>query len=122
MEFIVNIGLNHPGGTWSADKVRDVLYHCLRAHDLNGAIVACHVYDSDTEPTVVAVVSLPRNGWRIAHAVDAAGLALAQEAIAVYNPENGVGVLVGHKADEWGPFNPAFFIMPSGQRLAAKAA
>lgn len=122
MNVIVNIGLNHPGGQWSVEKARDALYHCLRTHDLNGVIVACHVYDSDTEPTVVAVVALQHNAWRIAHALELVATALAQEAVAVYNPENNVGILIGPKAEQWGPFNPEFFIMPSGQRLAAKAA
>jgi hypothetical protein len=41
-----------------------------------------------------------------------------QDAVAIYDPEFRFGYLVGPKADVWGPFNPAFFLMPDGRRLS----
>ena len=47
---------------------------------------------------------------------------LQQDCIAVYQPTRGVGHLVGPKAIKWGQFNPEFFFLPSGKRLAEPAA
>ncbi len=37
---------------------------------------------------------------------------LQQDCIAVFNPESGHGELFGHKAKEWGAFNPEYFLSP----------
>jgi hypothetical protein len=49
-------------------------------------------------------------------------VALGQDCIAVWHADEAYGDLIGPKAAEWGPFNPEFFILPDGTRLAETAA
>jgi len=62
------------------------------------------VLQFDTRPTVKQVDQLSR--------------ALAQDCIALYLLPSGDGTLIGPKARKWGPFNPAYFLLPNGRPAA----
>lgn len=77
-----------------------------------GRIGRWGLVQSDTELTLVIAVDA-----EILKAREAgAGLshALGQDCIAMFDPESGMGVLVGHKAEAWGGFKPEYFISPYG--------
>lgn len=66
------------------------------------------VAQSATEPTAILVVEA-RHPF-ISTACYNISLALVQDCIAVRNDSNGFGYLAGPNADEWGEFNPEYFI------------
>jgi hypothetical protein len=74
-------------------------------------------HQSDTEPTCVAAVGA-KSDSELQGRVSRLAQLLDQDCIAVYLPEREHGVLVGPRAAAWGPFDPAFFLMPDGSRLA----
>jgi len=119
MRFILNIGLNVGATTAiSAEVARQILI----ANDLlpvnNGVVHA-----SDTEPTlVIEVQTMSRSPMLVIQALNSVAVDLEQDCIAAFRPRVGNGALIGPKAAEWGPFNPAFFIMPDGTRLSDPAA
>lgn len=75
------------------------------------------VVQSDTEPTLVVEADVDL-WWKL----ERLSRTLRQDCIAVYNPNNGKGALVGDRAAEWGPFNPELFFLLDGTRLAQPAA
>jgi hypothetical protein len=97
-----NIGLNVKGGEpLSTEQVLST----LRNAGLDPE--QYEVKQSDTEPTLVAV--LPETDDET---VEQVARELSQEAIAVQNAD-GSGKLLGPRAAEWGDFNPEFFLLPS---------
>ncbi len=112
--FILNIGLNSEtdGPITPARALA-----ALMANDIR--IESDVVLNSDTEPTLVATVTMydfPALCWRKLHQV---ANDLHQDCIAAWNPESMKGALIGPRAAKWGDFNPALFIMPDGSRLGA---
>lgn len=105
---LVNIGLHtNVGGTLTADEA----LAALRAKGLK--VQESAVHQSNTEPTLVARTDralTPEEG-------DALSSELSQDAIAQNGPQG--GALYGPKADEWGPFNPDFFLDLQGRRASA---
>lgn len=66
---------------------------------------------SDSEPTLVVDLDrplTPEEGSEVSAALD-------QEAI-VQRSVDGTGDLFGPQAENWGPYNPAYFVMPDGER------
>ena len=120
MRAIVNIGL----------KVGDSSYthspeDAVEALDLNGlTVISTTLLESDSEPTLVAVVKPRIDTWLFANAINTVAIALEQDCIAVYKPSTGKGALIGPRSYKWGAFSPEYFFMPDGSRLdaAAKAA
>ena len=116
MRLLLNIGLQVGATqTLAAHVVREILI----ANDfiLHGE---GKVFESDTEPTHVIGVDAPPFIFGAATcSLHRAAADLGQDYIAVVNPLNGFGTLVGPKAAEWGAFNPALFILPNGKRLAS---
>ena len=120
MKAIVNIGL----------KVGDSSYthspeDAVEALDLNGlTVISTTLLESDSEPTLVAVVKPRIDTWLFANAINTVAIALEQDCIAVYKPSTGKGALIGPRSYKWGDFSPEYFFMPDGSRLdaAAKAA
>lgn len=112
MEVILNIGLAREGNSniGQGTVMREVI----------GAFgaAAFEFKHSDTELTCIASVGydglMTGLGARLHHLC---GL-LGQDCIAIYFPERRRGELVGPRAAAWGDFNPTFFIMPGGERLA----
>lgn len=117
MSFTLNIGQACADGR--VNTVAAVM-HAVRSAGLvpMGRSVTLN---SDTEPTVVLRV---RNGYSyVPMAVRLAGLAedLGQDCIAAYNEQTANGALYGPRAAAWGTFNPEFFFMPDGTRMAQPA-
>lgn len=76
--------------------------------------------DSDTEPTLVALIEAPYQwGPRTTHEeIFGIAEALGQDAIGAYGQLAGWGSLIGPRAAAWGSFNPALFFLLDGTRLA----
>lgn len=109
---ILNIG--HAIGNSGA---RHTLTQIIQAVErLEIQVSQVNVHESDTETTTVL-----RTRHVDSRTVHALATILGQDCIAVWHPllEGQPGELIGPKADEWGPFNPDFFILPEGHRLGA---
>lgn len=107
MSIIINIGLNR-ADTGGKNTSRDVLKELL---PLTFGFISANVHKSDTEDTLVVE----------ANVIDLVSLwsfieKWGQECIAV--TQGAEGFLYGPQAEKWGKFNPAFFLLPNGQRLA----
>jgi hypothetical protein len=109
MQLILNIGLK-------SDELGDIsVEKALRAVEGSfGMPFAQRVVQSDTEPTLVVAVE---SGTGYAGCYGIARY-LGQDCIAAYAPVRREGHLIGPCADKWGAFNPEFFFMPDGSRLA----
>ncbi len=114
--LVLNIGLNIGTETkLDARRVKDSLASMgfTRLCDGGPSLV---IHASDTEPTAVVVVAGDMDVRR-AQMVHDLAVDLEQEAIAVYDPHAKTGYVLGPKAEAWGAFNPAFFILSDGSRL-----
>jgi GNAT superfamily N-acetyltransferase len=108
---ILNIGLS-PNEAKEAPPTVDEALGALRSM---GARVIDHVvHTSDSEPTLVVRIqrALSEKG------LDALSGRLRQDAVA-QRLAPGAGMLAGPKASLWGPYNPEYFVLPSGERDAA---
>lgn len=113
MKLILNIGLDVKATSQIAAHVAAQI---VVANDFR--IERQVTIQSDTEPTLVVEVQVfdfPALAWQKLKQV---AIDLDQDCIAAYNPQTGKGALIGPRAADWGDFNPAFFIMPGGERLA----
>lgn len=113
MRLILNIGLD-------VQATRTLAAHvALQIVAANDFRVGRHaVIQSDTEPTLVVEVGVfdfPALAWEKLKQIS---IDLHQDCVAAYNPTSGKGALIGPKAADWGPFNPAFFFLLDGTRLA----
>lgn len=117
IKLTLNIGLNSANGAIPAEQARQALA-------ANGfSIVRDAVHESDTEPTLVAVVHLLANNYLIImQQLHRVAEDLEQDCIAVYHEHTNAGALIGPRAEEWGPFNPEFFLLLDGRRLSEVAA
>lgn len=117
MEVVLNIGLARTGK--SNLNTRDVIA-TLQANGFWP--VMTEVFQSDSEPTLVAVVDAHRAArlFPMSASLFNVSAVLEQDCIGAY--ALGKGKLIGPRAAEWGQFNPEFFIMPDGTRLASPAA
>lgn len=115
MEVILNIGLNTNTGVGITPATA-----VAAIADAGFQLVGQQYHLSDTELTLVATVRFDNNTPNAAY--DTLARALHQDCIAVYDPRVNFGALIGPRSVEWGPFNPEFFILPSGERLAAQQA
>lgn len=120
-QILVNIGLNI-GQTKNALSVTQALAELV---GWTKCVVLEHaVHTSNTEPTLVArirVSDLSRFRLFLAAASDAC----QQDAIvALYEsgPDAGGGFLAGPRAEAWGDFNPAYFLLLDGRTLAEENA
>lgn len=109
----LNIGLDTSaagdGAPLSVDQVREALAAVgVKAE-------AIDVQQSASEPTAIVRIAQPLT----AEQGDAVSRALKQEAIAQRRGEE--GDLFGPKAEEWGPYNPDYFLMPERVELAQSA-
>jgi hypothetical protein len=106
-------------------------------------VISHKVVQSDTEPTLVVEAIVADNfslehgcyqtadnfslehgcyqtadNFSLEHGCYQTAVELRQDCIAFYVPLWRYGQLVGPRAAAWGEFNPEFFILPSGKRLA----
>lgn len=109
----INIGLHVGDGT---EKITAL--ECVDALNAEGVIVIgdVRVVQSDSEPTFVAAVAFPDT-------TDWFGVCaeLRQEAIGLLlkgEDNSFAGMLVGPKAEAWGPFDASMFFTSTGKRLS----
>lgn len=113
MTYIINIGLAREGNSniGVGTVLREIAARPITLHRYN-------VQHSDTEITVVAEVTINgafTNPSRVFHAL---ARVLGQDCIAAYHVELKRGQLDGPNAAAWGAFNPEFFLLLDGTRLA----
>lgn len=115
MSFILNIGLARTGNSNIGTGT------VLRELSANGFdLQAYSIHHSDTEITVVAEVTNSFSASRpVEDRVFHLATVLGQDCIAIHQPVGGHGALIGPKAAAWGEFNPEFFLLLDGSRLAA---
>ena len=120
MEVVLNIGLARTG------KPDLNTLEVLRAATDEGlGVFTSEVFQSDGEPTLVVTCRIGLWSTKnavLGQAVHRLAVALDQDCIGVWNSRWARGELVGPRAAAWGDFNPEFFIMPDGTRLASSAA
>ena len=117
MPYILNIGLARQGN--SNIGVGTVLREIA---DCGFRLVNHAIHHSDTEITVVAQVDRQHGFTPVSQCARLLSIVLGQDCIAVYNPHMDYGYLAGPKAAAWGKFNPAYFLLLDGSRLAQVAA
>lgn len=122
--FILNIGLDVKATCTIAEHV------ALEIVKANGFIVYAHkVHQSDTEPTLVVDCTRDpftadnfASGQDNRQALYQIAVDLDQDCIAAYVPaaptDPRARGLFGPRAAAWGEFNPAYFILIDGTRLA----
>lgn len=104
----INIGLDIPGG----GKLKPQAVHAaVRATGVE--ITRSSIFVSDTEPTAVMDLDRPLT----AEEGGALSAELQQEAIA-QRYSDGTGDLFGPMAEKWGPYNPDFFMVHTGERAS----
>lgn len=94
-------------------KALHVMAHC----NIKVKCFRYRVAQSGTEPTLILGLSLGGEAWRIVQALETLCQQLKQEAIAgliAGNDGTEKGFLAGPKAQEWGPFNPEYFLKLDG--------
>ena len=120
VSIILNIGRAVPAT--GAVLPGSAVYAALEARGLN-LLSSTHV-QSDSEPTIVAEIESWADGIGIdaaqARAIAQLSIDLGQDCIASYDLSEGRGLLLGPRADAWGDFDPAFFILPDGSRLSTE--
>lgn len=105
--YTLNIGL--VPSKYSSRKENITRAEVMAAVRGAGFKVRSHrIAQSTTEPTSILVVE-PTHPF-ISTACYNIAVALAQDCIAVRNDDNGFGYLAGPNAEEWGSFNPEYFI------------
>jgi len=110
MRDLINIGLHsNQGGLISVPRA------LTQIRRLGGRVQRYTVHESDSEPTLVAELSAGLDG----DALLILSEVLEQDCVAYVDSLG--GALYGPKATDWGPFNPAFFLNLTGQRLAEYA-
>lgn len=111
----LNVGLStaevEGSGQITPQRVREAL------EQMGVPVENLTVHESDTEPTAVVELGRALTPMEANHL----SVELKQEAIAQRNAD-GTGELFGPKAQEWGPYNPSYFLMPDGKRAAEELA
>ena len=113
MTYILNIGLARDGN--SNIGVGTVLRELA---DRPFTVFEYKVHHSDTEMTVVAKVTVNGPFTNPSRQFHNLARVLGQDCIAAYHVELQRGELAGPNAAAWGTFNPEFFLMLDGSRLA----
>lgn len=115
--IVLNIGMNV--GTETKHTVQSLKEAIGGMGLIRFGGAAMSVHSSDTEPTAVVCLA---GTLDIAHAAKIFDLAveLEQEAIACWDPYTQTGKVIGPKAESWGDFNPAFFLLSDGSRLGGR--
>jgi hypothetical protein len=114
-ETILNIGLARNDGA----PDNGVLHVVAALNDYGFTLIHGEVHEVThglgVEQTLIAEVKYAHGSPLLPNAVHHLSVELAQDCIAIAHVnEDGVvlGGLFGPKADEWGPFNTEFFVLP----------
>lgn len=111
---VLNVGLSTAEVAGEGQITEDVVRAAVER--LGVRVTALQVRQSNTEPTAIVTIDRPLTQDE----GDELSRELQQEAIAQrYN--DGTGDLFGPKADEWGPFNPEYFLDAEEEAVAASA-
>lgn len=112
----LNIGLNlksqpnFDAGIFERDRA----IRCLLRHIDPKVIVyrtdTSYQHEGTTVHEPVLVAQLTATGKQLDALGNALGAMFEQDCYAAYWPDTGDGLLVGPRAEQWGEFNPAFFI------------
>ena len=111
MNYILNIGMDRNEGPANTDG--QLMVALLRSDIIHMGEVS--YVQSNTERTAVVQMEKEPHAMKVEHLCELLG----QESIALYRMSDGTGVLYGPKAEEWGPFNPDYFMMPDGTKLSS---
>lgn len=118
MIYYLNIGLAREGEPDNSAPDTLAQLMLLELDDPNAEVITWSVVTSDTEKTVIAAVYLP-GGVTITHnRIAALAETLGQDCIAAYCENTRTGALLGPRAAQWGEFNPEYFFLLNGTRLA----
>jgi hypothetical protein len=121
MSYLLNIGLDNMPAEAGRTVASKVLFAARAMRTAGFVNLYAKVLRSDSEPTLVANVNYEsKNGYL--NAAYSLADALGQDCIALVNDTTKRGWLMGPRADNWGGFNPEFFIMLDGSRLSGVAA
>ena len=110
MNYLLNIGMDRNDGEANTDGL--LMLSLLNAGLLHEGEVA--YVQSDTERTAVLQYEQEPTTFQLEYLCELLG----QEAIALYSEKANTGVLVGPKAEEWGPFDASMFFTSTGKRLS----
>lgn len=130
MQVLLNIGLDnvpvvgqsYTHGVRNPPDVERLFTAGRTLREEGFKIHSAKMIQSDSEPTFVGWVTFCGMMVDFKPALDRVARRLNQDCVAVYNSALCWGLLVGPRADDWGPFNPEFFFLPDGNRLQAPAA
>lgn len=111
MNYLLNIGMDRNDGTSNPDGM---LMMALSHADLLPMGDVSYV-QSNTERTAVVQLEQEPHAMKVEYLCELLG----QESIALYSEKAKAGVLYGPKAEEWGPFNPDYFMLPDGTPLSS---
>ena len=106
-DTILNVGLK----VGRTDRIITAGRVTAVAEALGLRVLKLSIHVSNTEPTAVVTLEGRVSSDTLFIMADS----LHQEAVAVLYPAG--GILVGPKEDEWGPFNPDYFLTHSGLTL-----
>ena len=110
MNYLLNIGMDRNDGTANTDGALMVaLMNASLLHEGEVAYV-----QSKSERTAVLQFEREPSVPQLEFLCELLG----QEAIALYSERANAGLLIGPKAEEWGPFNPEMFYLPDGTQLS----
>lgn len=108
MRFQINIGLEIPDTKSNVQIRKQRAKYALSLLQQKFAFVEARIEQSATEQTLVA--SFQTAASRAYGEALAISEALQQDCVALYCADTRTGALLGHKAAQWGAFNPAYFI------------
>lgn len=106
---IINVGLMR--GTDANAEPISVAQALKAIKKFGGNVVDASVHESNTEPTLVAVLESPIQPRKLYSLSNALG----QDSIAQYLATG--GEVIGPRPDQWSPFNDRYFLLPNGQTL-----
>ena len=116
--YILNIGLDGMPAEAGESIGKRALFAARALRAAGFVSDGGQVFRSDSEPTLVVKVQVPGGFFGANWAVFKLSETLGQDCIGMYSPGLKTGKLVGPEAAAWGDFNPEFFILPNGERLA----
>jgi hypothetical protein len=97
--FTINIGQDNP----FLHQRNTVELTLVQALQYIGGVRQIRISQDGDEPTVIIQCDF------ITGSIAVLAAALDQDCIAVFDHSTNTGTLIGHKASEWGDFNPEFF-------------
>lgn len=111
MTITLNVGLKYSDTCWLRGHHMPPSKAIAAIYSVGGNIRHHEEFESNTERTLVASLTKPLTREQL----ETLSNYLDQDCIAQHDGIE--GQLVGPKAEEWGPFNPDYFLTMDGQPL-----